>query len=669
MLCIVATGCVHDIDDGGNREPKPERKPASLSITMRASDIYNAAVETRSNMTDPDGDASGWSDEEKLADGRTIRRVTVFLVDVINKELVAYRHVIYNGDDVADDDKPIHTPLLCEDDSPYGGNGFVNTDPTSDKYGKVDPSLKHSNTVRLTFNYDNPLHGDVERLAHGKYALIAVANYADLPLSQEDIDTADKVHSSVRDKNGFVREIHSIIHRFYGDDGEDLDNDLNDPEILRNNGRGITNFDFKQEALYNYKLNVAPQKDGSCPYIRKKLDELPLYTLAYIDLQPGKNVITDPISLYRTYARVRIEVKNYSEEPLSISKLSFSPNFSKNKTYFCRMPGAADIFDGLDFTQGAPVVSYGESIIAFPYYLTKDHNDPDWAGPESEWESKRHYIVESDNPLDVGEGREFIEKGQTAAIFDAYISASRLDNYPNEKYNYTIELGYPGVERYTIESEPASSLADKMEIAICDKDAWLYENGEGKIDIINMSVDEMRSKVERKELNGIVWVLEKSGNGYLVRNKSNNQYLKLSEPNTSTTPYSYSLVLTTPFDTSSAEIFTIRQSESSFALYVEKQSRRNRTANYYVTSSTQMSTSATYFSMYPYVRNPEVLSTSKTIDLQTIDSQTAAVSDVTEISRNDFLNILIEVSYNPDRGDFDFAVHSWDNKQGNIEFN
>lgn len=665
MLCIVATGCVHDIDDGGNGEQKPERKPASLSVTMRASDIYNAAVETRSNMTDPDGDASGWSDKEKLADGRTIRCVTVFLVDVISKKLVAYRHVIYNGDDVADDDKPIHTPLLCEDDSPYGGNGFVNTDPTSDKYGKVDPLLPHSNMVRLTFNYDNPLHGDVERLKHGKYALIAVANYATLPLSDEDVKNPSD-HSAMARKNGFVRELHQVMHRFYGVEGTN-DDWIHNTDFLRNNGRGITNFDFKKEALYNYKLNVAPQKDGSCPYIRKKLDELPLYMLAYIDLQPGENVITDPISLYRTYARVRIEVKNYSEEALSISKLSFSPNFSKDKTYFCRMPGAADIFDGLDFTQGAPVVSYGESIIAFPYNLTIDHNVPDWVkGPDTE----RHYIVESDDPLyasEIGTGQEFIKKGQTAAIFDAYISASRLDNYPNEKYNYTIELGYPGVERYTIESEPASSLADKMEITICDKDAWLYENGEGKIDIINMSVDEMRSKVERNELNGIVWVLEKYGNVYLVRNKSNNQYLKLSEPNKSTIPYSYSLVLTTPFEATNAEIFTISQLGSSFALYSEKQSRRNRTANYYVTSSTTMSTSATYFSMYPYEK--KLMSTSKTIDLQTIDSQTAAVTDVTEISRNDFLNILIEVSYNHDRGDFDFAVHSWDNKQGNIEFN
>ncbi len=661
MLCIVATGCVHDIDDGGNGEQKPERKPASLSVTMRASDIYNAAVETRSNMTDPDGDASGWSDKEKLADGRTIRRITVFLVDVKSKKLVAYRHVIYNGDDVADEDKPIHTPLLCEDDSPYGGNGFVNTDPTSDKYGKVDPLLPHSNMVRLTFNYDNPLHGDVERLAHGKYALIAVANYATLPLSDEDVKNPSD-HSAVARKNGFVRELHQVMHRFYGVEGTN-DDWVGNTDFLRNNGRGITNFDFKKEALYNYKLNVAydetkkPTDPAYKPYIRKKLDELPLYTLAYIDLQPGENVITDPISLYRTYARVRIEVKNYSEEALSISKLSFSPNFSKDKTYFCRMPGAADIFDGLDFKPGAPVVSYGESIIAFPYNLTIDHNDPDWVeGPDTE----RHYIVESDDPLyasDVETGQEYIKKGQTAAIFDAYISASRLDNYPNEKYNYTIELGYPGVEQYTIESEPASSLADKMEIAICDKDAWLYETTDGKIDFPTMSADEMRSQIEKKDWKG-VWVLEANGNNrYRLRNLSSGNYLTVSS---SWTTYTIGL----SYQQSDAETFTIVSQGSGFALRSTTNNRR------YVTSSTTMSTSATYFSMYPYEQKPGGMSASKTIDLQTIDSQTAAVSDVTEISRNDFLNILIEVSYNPDRGDFDFAVHSWfEGKGGDITFN
>ena len=46
--------------------------------------------------------------------------------------------------------------------------------------------------------------------------------------------------------------------------------------------------------------------------------------------------------------------------------------------------------------------------------------------------------------------------------------------------------------------------------------------------------------------------------------------------------------------------------------------------------------------------------------LQTIDNETSAVSDVTEIRRNDFIRVLVEVSYNPDKGGFQFEVHSWD---------
>ena len=45
--------------------------------------------------------------------------------------------------------------------------------------------------------------------------------------------------------------------------------------------------------------------------------------------------------------------------------------------------------------------------------------------------------------------------------------------------------------------------------------------------------------------------------------------------------------------------------------------------------------------------------------MQTIDNETSAVSDVREIRRNDFVRILVEVSYNPDRGDFEFEVQPW----------
>ena len=56
--------------------------------------------------------------------------------------------------------------------------------------------------------------------------------------------------------------------------------------------------------------------------------------------------------------------------------------------------------------------------------------------------------------------------------------------------------------------------------------------------------------------------------------------------------------------------------------------------------------------------------------MQTIDNETSAVSDVTEIRRNDFVRILVEVSYNPDKGDFEFEVQPWETgKGGDITFN
>ena len=61
----------------------------------------------------------------------------------------------------------------------------------------------------------------------------------------------------------------------------------------------------------------------------------------------------------------------------------------------------------------------------------------------------------------------------------------------------------------------------------------------------------------------------------------------------------------------------------------------------------------------------------KEIVLQTIDNETSVVSDVTEIRRNDFVRILVEVSYNPEKGDFDFEVQPWENdgQGGDITFN
>ena len=57
-------------------------------------------------------------------------------------------------------------------------------------------------------------------------------------------------------------------------------------------------------------------------------------------------------------------------------------------------------------------------------------------------------------------------------------------------------------------------------------------------------------------------------------------------------------------------------------------------------------------------------------DLTRIDPETAVVSDVHTIARNDFINIVVTVSYNENSGEFMFKVKDWNGPvNGEIEYN
>ncbi len=66
-----------------------------------------------------------------------------------------------------------------------------------------------------------------------------------------------------------------------------------------------------------------------------------------------------------------------------------------------------------------------------------------------------------------------------------------------------------------------------------------------------------------------------------------------------------------------------------------------------------------------YVGTPRI---EKTIELTAFSDATGYVEKVREIQRNDFIRILVEVSYNSKEGDFEFRVNSWNNRTGDVEF-
>ena len=78
--------------------------------------------------------------------------------------------------------------------------------------------------------------------------------------------------------------------------------------------------------------------------------------------------------------------------------------------------------------------------------------------------------------------------------------------------------------------------------------------------------------------------------------------------------------------------------------------------------------SGSNFMLYP-VEQVSGLGAREQVILRTIDKTSGVVSDVHEIQRNDFIRVLVEVSYNPDKGDFEFYVNDWEIGGGEITFN
>ena len=56
------------------------------------------------------------------------------------------------------------------------------------------------------------------------------------------------------------------------------------------------------------------------------------------------------------------------------------------------------------------------------------------------------------------------------------------------------------------------------------------------------------------------------------------------------------------------------------------------------------------------------------IELKTIDAQTAVVTPVRQINRNDFINVLVTVAYNEYSGKFKFEVNPWTTKNEEITY-
>ena len=76
------------------------------------------------------------------------------------------------------------------------------------------------------------------------------------------------------------------------------------------------------------------------------------------------------------------------------------------------------------------------------------------------------------------------------------------------------------------------------------------------------------------------------------------------------------------------------------------------------------------FTLYRVVKQSEAGSVSRTVTvpINIVNSTTGVSSPLTAIRRNDFVEAVVNVSYNEKTGDIDFEVLDWDKVNGDVTF-
>ena len=350
-----------------------------------------------------------------------------------------------------------------------------------------------------------------------------------------------------------------------------------------------------------------------CP----KATPYPLTLKKEIALQPGTNFVSG--ELLRTYARVRINIRNQSKADLQITKLSFADRFTQRTASLFAEGGTAN---------ATPSVTSGDAVTPF---------------------------VQNMMVPGIGEGNSVTE----STIFDAYMLESN-----GGQYQYTLGLKYDGGVSetvYEVESNyisNPSSVVDGGLYVIYNTNArkYLYDNGSNNLSSTS-------SQTTGGELNhNCVWrFIRTSGNNYRIESMGRSgYYIRSSAVKNNAVP-----MTSTAGDN---DYFTLSQSSSYMYM-------KSTSSNYYlavnnngpVGASTGNSRRFRLYRVNATTVNSDVTQEA-TIPITTIDKETGESVPMQKLSRNDFVNILVNVSYNDKSGDVEFEVSDWNEVEGDVTF-
>lgn len=624
--------------------------PASLELCVSVPEV---SISTKSLFFEEGGggiisnpdNVSSWTPWERALDGQGMYRLTLFLIESSTTNLVGYRDIYYYGDCDGDSAVSYGNEMGDISTAPGNHNGWWNG-------SEVVPDATHGTMAKISFEYDDPLHKSssgtsFESLKTGKYKMIAVANW-----SAEKGSTAAPIY-------GMTLTGHPTgVQKFSG-----LGSNLGTGNTFKDIVESIkTEFQatlesgtakkFSEYAKYSafsdFVLNSSPSSFLCYPM------PMPLVAVEEIEVEPGFN--HKALQMKRCYARVRITVVNTSACDLTVHNLSFCNKFTKTKTYLFDNPADPDrcfeiTGDLSGAVAGAPVATDAYALQSF----SSDTKVPALGGS-------------GDN---------------TVLLFDSYILENRDLSNP---LTYTLNLEYVGQtgreyldNQYTLTSTTAITSPS----GVSDGGLYVIKNQHPDTDQRFLK-DNISTVGTYTGVNGgyrvavtdlpnplpseIVWQLEAQGNtnAYYIKTPGVTPYY-IDNPASSSEAVKLVPMKTAYFTFGTANShLTMLSSQSSNYINVHG-GQQDLVIGYSVADG------GSQFDFYPVsvskVKVTTPVSYNKPITLTRVDPISAVVTPVNTINRNDFINIVVTVSFNKDAGELEFEVSNWNVKTGEIIFN
>lgn len=374
-------------------------------------------------------------------------------------------------------------------------------------------------------------------------------------------------------------------------------------------------------ALMNKQVYATTNTDNISP---KNIIQ-PLSLMKEIELHAGHNEVEG--ELVRTFARLRIEVKNNSGSmPLKINRLTFSDNFSQKQAY---------VFDdGTDrkytFDTGAPKST---STHALQPFTTDD-----------------------------GQSYKTIEAQTSGVVFDSYLLESKVAE--GEKYTYTLDLAYGATANGFIVGTELNRREEINKVASgyfliknLRSGKFMYCNNENKV-YQGGDFSYLESQLLQGGATNYLWTLESNGNNmYYIKNVSTGYYI--GNPNSSNSAVGVVQKKNV--------LFTFSDYANGNGVMMKYDSKYlNDYSSNFICGWYDSGDIGSTFSFYVI---DSAIEYDTPITLTTIDPITQQPSSATAIKRNDFINVLITVSYNPVAGTFEFHVEDWNTGGGQVDFN